>query len=157
MDGLLKGSRERPTGRVSHCRRSPLETVCGTVPAGCGATVAGVHDPNARLLLLPALGDSDLPADAADVVRGAQMWAGAPETETHRAAEALLLGHPYWEPAGWSLPSASPFSGSSKESFTGILCCDEPGSPWFGTRIAQGITREQSDRLARALGTWPTT
>ncbi|MFF3943481.1 hypothetical protein ACFYYN_01515 [Streptomyces sp. NPDC001902] len=121
-------------------------------------TTAGVHAPNARLLLLlPALGDSDLPADAADVLRGALMWIGVPETETHRVTEALLLDHPYWEPARWSLPSVSPLSGSSNESFTGILCCDEPGSPRCGTRIAQGITREQSDRLAYALGTWPTT
>jgi hypothetical protein len=28
-------------------------------------------------------------------------------------------------------------------------------SPRFGVRLAQGITRAQSDRLARALGTWP--
>ncbi|MEU6339820.1 hypothetical protein ABZ883_02520 [Streptomyces sp. NPDC046977] len=121
-------------------------------------TTAGVHALNARLLLLlPALGDSDLPADAADVLRGALMWTGVPETETHRVTEALLLDHPYWEPARWSLPSVSPLSGSSNESFNGILCCDEPASPRCGTRIAQGITREQSDRLAYALGTWPTT
>lgn len=118
-------------------------------------TAAGVHDPNARLLLLlPALGDRELPTDAPDVLRSALGWAGVPEAETHRVTESLLQDHPYWEPAGWSLPSVSPLSGS-KESFIGILYCDEPGSPRCGTRIAQGITREQSDRLAHALGTWP--
>ncbi|WP_256123069.1 hypothetical protein [Streptomyces sp. LUP47B] len=117
----------------------------------------GVHDPSARLLLLlPALGDSDLPTDAADVLRGALTWAGAPETETHRLIDALLLDHPYWKPAGWSLPPTSPLSGG-EEGFAGILCCDEPGSPRCGTRIAQGISRDQSDRLARSLGTWPPT
>ncbi|MCM2416604.1 hypothetical protein [Streptomyces sp. RKAG293] len=45
----------------------------------------------------------------------------------------------------------------SQDPFVGILYCDEPGSPRCGIRLAQGITRDQSNRLAQALGTWPTT
>ncbi|MFD9722605.1 hypothetical protein ACFWXG_02145, partial [Streptomyces sp. NPDC059072] len=71
-------------------------------------------------------------------------------------ADALLRDHPLWEPAEWALTSHSPLSGT-QQHFPGILHCDEPGSPRCGTRLAQGITQEQSDRLARALGTWPTT
>ncbi|WP_329191935.1 MULTISPECIES: hypothetical protein [unclassified Streptomyces] len=115
----------------------------------------GVQDPNARLLLLlPALGDEDLPADAAEVLHGALVWTGAPAEEARKAVGALLVDHPLWEPAGWTLPAPSPLSGS-QAPFTGILYCDEPGSPRCGTGLAQGITREQSDQLARALGTWP--
>ncbi|MFD4934653.1 hypothetical protein [Streptomyces virginiae] len=49
----------------------------------------------------------------------------------------------------------SPLSGG-EDPFPGILYCDDPHSPRSGTRLAQGITRDQSDRLAPALGTWPT-
>lgn len=115
----------------------------------------GVHEAYARLLLLlPVLGDQDLPEDAAAVVGDALAEAGVPAASAPHLAEALLADHPLWEPAEWTLPGASPLSGG-QEPFLGILHCDGHLSPRCGTRLAQGITREQSDRLARALGTWP--
>ncbi|MFD9407043.1 hypothetical protein ACFWBN_08440 [Streptomyces sp. NPDC059989] len=82
--------------------------------------------------------------------------AGVAAGEVPRLARALLLDHPLWEPAAWAMPAPSPLSGS-RAHFPGILHCDEPGSPRCGIHLAQGITRDHSDRLARALGTWPTT
>lgn len=115
----------------------------------------GIHAEYARLLLLlPALGDQDLPAEAADVVADALERAGIPVELAPGLAEALLADHPLWEPAAWTPATASPLSGG-QEPFLGILHCDEPMSPRFGVRLAQGITHAQSDRLARALGTWP--
>ncbi|MFI6730836.1 hypothetical protein NRF20_43280 [Streptomyces sp. R-74717] len=117
----------------------------------------GVQAPYARLLLLlPALGDEDLPEDAAGLLSHALVRAGVPAEEAPRLAQALLTDHPLWEPAGWTLPGESLLSGH-QEHFPGILHCDEPGSPRCGIHLAQGITRDQSDRLARALGTWPAT
>ncbi|MGW3154110.1 hypothetical protein [Streptomyces sp. NPDC001089] len=119
-------------------------------------TAPGIHAEHARLLLLlPALGDRDLPEDATDAVGAALTSTGLPAVEARSLAEALLADHPLWEPAEWELASASPLSGG-REPFQGILHCDEPLSPRFGTHLARGITREQSDRLAHALGTWPT-
>ncbi|MFD9462538.1 hypothetical protein [Streptomyces sp. NPDC060027] len=117
----------------------------------------GVHAEHARLLLLlPTLGDQDMPADAADILGDALAHAGLPATEARGTAEALLVDHPLWEPAEWTPSGASPLSGGQDPlPFHGILHCDGPMSPRFGTRLAQGITREQSDRLAHALGTWP--
>ncbi|MEU3792371.1 hypothetical protein [Streptomyces fructofermentans] len=115
----------------------------------------GVQDPHARLLLLlPALGDADLPEDALGVLRDALVRVGTPARRAAAVAEALLVEHPLWEPATWTPQGPSPLSGG-QGPFTGILCCDESGSPRCGTRLAQGISLEQSDRLARALGTWP--
>ncbi|MCX4436218.1 MULTISPECIES: hypothetical protein [Streptomyces] len=115
----------------------------------------GVHAEYARLLLLlPTLGDQDMPEDAADVLGDALARVGLPATQAPSLAEALLADHPLWEPAEWTLPAASPLSGS-QEPFHGILHCDESMSPRCGTHLARGITREQSDRLAHALGTWP--
>ncbi|MEV4329597.1 hypothetical protein AB0K02_03510 [Streptomyces sp. NPDC049597] len=117
-------------------------------------TAPGVHDPHARLLLLlPALGDADLPSEARDMVTTALLHMGAPAAQAPRVASALLSDHPLWGPAEWTLTAASPLSGT-EESFRGILCCDEPMSPRCGIRLAHGITREQNERLARALGTW---
>ncbi|MEV5972240.1 hypothetical protein [Streptomyces sp. NPDC051921] len=117
--------------------------------------VPGVHTEYARLLLLlPALGDQDLPGDAAAVFSGALVRADVPAALAPSLAEALLTDHPLWDPAEWALPTASPLSGG-QEPFRGILRCDGYLSPRCGTRLAQGITREQSDRLAHALGTWP--
>ncbi|WP_149824538.1 hypothetical protein [Streptomyces tailanensis] len=113
----------------------------------------GVHAEYARLLLLlPALGDQAMPEDAADILGDALAQAGV--QATLGLAGALLAEHPLWEPAEWTLPAASPLSGS-QEPFLGILHCDGSASPRCGTRLAQGITREQSDRLAHTLGTWP--
>ncbi|MGW7369754.1 hypothetical protein ACWGI8_41620 [Streptomyces sp. NPDC054841] len=115
----------------------------------------GVHAEYARLLLLlPALGDQNLPEDAAAVLGSALAQAGVPAALAPHLAEALLADHPLWEPAEWTLPSTSPLSGG-QEPFLGILHCDGYMSPRCGTRLAQGITRAQSNRLARALGTWP--
>ncbi|MFJ8166568.1 hypothetical protein ACIRBY_37390 [Streptomyces sp. NPDC096136] len=125
--------------------------------------IAGTPDPGAPgvqaqpvrlLLLLPALGDRDLPADAVERVGEALVAVGVPEDGAHGVAEALLHDHPLWEPAQWSLPSPSPLSGTAQR-FPGILSCDESGSPRCGVRLAQGISRGHSDRLAHALGTWP--
>ncbi|AWW43022.1 hypothetical protein [Streptomyces cadmiisoli] len=116
----------------------------------------GVHAEYARLLLLlPALGDQDLPEDAQTVLGGALAEADVPAALAPHLAGALLADHPLWEPAEWTLAAASPLSGS-QEPFLGILHCDGYMSPRCGTRLAQGITREQSNSLARALGTWPT-
>lgn len=117
----------------------------------------GLHAEFARLLLLlPALGDEYLPEEAGAVVGGALTQAGVPAALAPHLAEALLADHPLWEPAAWTLPSASPLSGG-QEPFLGILHCDGYMSPRCGTRLAQGITREQNNRLAHALGTWPGT
>ncbi|GHF87025.1 hypothetical protein GCM10018790_75680 [Kitasatospora xanthocidica] len=114
----------------------------------------GVHDPHARLLLLlPVLGDDGAPVDAAGVVGEALVRVGAPVGEAVRVA-ALLLDHPLWDAAHWSLPGESPLSGGGV-SFGGILQCDGPGSPRSGMQLARGISPDQSERLARALGTWP--
>ncbi|WP_331908909.1 hypothetical protein [Streptomyces sp.] len=90
-------------------------------------------------------------------VRDALVRAGIPEHQAPRVSQALLVDHPFWEPAGWGCPTASPLSGASPggEPFDGILLCDQPHSPRFGIGLTQGITPEQSLALARALGTWP--
>lgn len=115
----------------------------------------GTHDPDARLLLLlPTLGDEDLPGSAWGAVSAALSRVGAAEGDADRLAAALLDEHPLWDRATWLLPAPSPLSGA-KDPYPGILQCDEPMSPRCGLRLAQGITRRQSDNLARALGTWP--
>ncbi|MBM7439352.1 hypothetical protein [Streptomyces sp. HB132] len=117
----------------------------------------GARAPHVRLLLLlPALGDAVLPGEATGLIADALVQVGVAADEAPGLARALLQDHPLWEPARWALPTASPLSGC-QGPFPGILHCDEPGSPRCGIRLAQGIARDQSDRLARALGTWPTT
>ncbi|MFB7666461.1 hypothetical protein ACFC1R_21325 [Kitasatospora sp. NPDC056138] len=127
----------------------------------------GVHDPHARLLLLlPALGDATVPARAAEVIGAALVSAGVPAAEAVRAAR-FLLDRPIWEAAHWTVP-ARPAPGrwrrrrprrpraaaqGGERRAAGILQCDAPASPRFGAPVARGITREQGDRLARALGT----
>lgn len=102
----------------------------------------GVHDPHARLLLLlPALGDVDLPAAAVATTREALDAVGVPARHGQDLA-VLLTGNPLWEPAFWAVPPDSP----------GILECDGRWSPRRGVALASGITSDQSDRLARALG-----
>ncbi|MFB7287897.1 hypothetical protein [Actinacidiphila glaucinigra] len=115
----------------------------------------GEHNEHVRLLLLlPALGDQDIPEDAAKFVNEALAHVGI--TPTRGLSEALLTEHPLWEAAQWVPLAPSPLSGS-RQPFRGILQCDDPMSPRCGIHLAQGITREQSDRLAHALGTWPAT
>ncbi|MEU4091750.1 hypothetical protein [Streptomyces sp. NPDC026673] len=116
----------------------------------------GVHAEAARLLLLlPVLGDADLPAEAAGIVGDALTQAGVPAGDTAGLARALLADHPLWNPAAWTLPGVSPLSGDRPHS-PGILRCDGRMSPRCGIQLAQGISAEHGDRLARALGTWPT-
>lgn len=116
------------------------------------SAVPGIHDPHARLLLLlPALGDVDVPPDAEHVIADALVSIGA-LTDKASALAPRLLDNPMWEPARWSLPAA--FHDAS-ERFDGILECDGPMSPRCRLRLARGITRELSNGLARALGTWP--
>lgn len=105
----------------------------------------GVGAPEARLLLLlPSLGDADLPGEAKETVTAALTAVGMPEDLAPDIARRLLVDHPMWEPATWEEPG----EGSAAR----ILQCDEPMSPRHGIQLAQGITEEQSGRLARALG-----
>ncbi|MFB7259999.1 hypothetical protein [Streptomyces nojiriensis] len=114
----------------------------------------GVQNPHARLLLLlPTLGDQDTPAEAVDVVAEALLWARVPAGEARRLA-GRMLDHPLFAAAQWVMPAPEKLIGSD-EIFDGILVCGAHHSPRCGIRLGQGITREQNDRLARALGTWP--
>ncbi|MEU6589522.1 hypothetical protein ABZ923_09850 [Streptomyces sp. NPDC046881] len=61
----------------------------------------GVTDPHARLLLLlPALGDTDVPAEAVTLVQEALVAQGAPD-DCAALARHLLQGHPMWGAAPW--------------------------------------------------------
>lgn len=118
-------------------------------------TVEGIQDLHQRLLLLiPALGDADLPDEAAVIVSRALVSVGCPTQSAARIAPRLL-GSPWWKPARWAFPTQD--TDDDEEDFAGILECDGPLSPRRRLRLARGISREQSDRLARALGTWPHT
>ncbi|MGW7528221.1 hypothetical protein [Streptomyces sp. NPDC054783] len=62
----------------------------------------GVTDADDRLLLLlPLLGDADVPPEAVDRVVGALVAQGAPEN-CEPLARRLLDGHPMWGAATWS-------------------------------------------------------
>ncbi|MFJ9799215.1 hypothetical protein [Streptomyces sp. NPDC101145] len=62
---------------------------------------AGVTDPHARLLLLlPVLGDADVPEEAVTAVAAALAAQGAPEPCEALAAR-LLRGHPLWGAGHW--------------------------------------------------------
>ncbi|TWG12956.1 hypothetical protein [Actinoplanes teichomyceticus] len=112
-----------------------------------------MRNPHARLLLLlPALGDQDTPADAVDVVADALLWAAVPPVEARRLA-GQMLDRPMFGAARWVMPAPETVEGGD-EVFDGILVCDADRSPRCGIRLARGITREQNDTLARALGTW---
>ncbi|GAA4884124.1 hypothetical protein [Kitasatospora terrestris] len=87
------------------------------------------------------------------MVAEALVRVGVPAGEAPRPAERLLVGHPLWDPARWSLPGASPLGGGGA-TYPGVLLCDDPGSPRTRIRLARGIGREQHEQLARALGTW---
>jgi hypothetical protein len=115
----------------------------------------GIQDPHQwLLLLLPAVGDADRPDDAADLVVEALASLGLPAERASQLASRLLR-NPFWGDAigHWAFAEHRPDDGD--EVFAGILECDANLSPRCGVRLAQGISREQSDRLARALGTWP--
>ncbi|MFG2416918.1 hypothetical protein [Streptomyces goshikiensis] len=122
------------------------------IAANPDLTAPGIHDPDVRLLLLlPILGDVALPSDAANMVSSALARTGMQADNASRVAE-MILWNPIWEPAQWEFRARSPLSGGEHE-FQGLLECTVAGSPRFGVQLAEGITREQSDRLAQALGT----
>lgn len=110
----------------------------------------GVTDPHARLLLLlPALGDADLPPDAAATVAEALTAVGAPTGTVHELAEALL-DHPFWDGPSWAFEDAvSPLSGAATAPAR-LPRCSEEHSPRH-TRLP--LTPAQDARLAEALGT----
>lgn len=103
-------------------------------------------------MLIPALGDVELPDEAGAIVSRALVSVGCPAESASRIA-LRLVDSPMWEPARWTDLDRPAKDG--EPVFTGILECDGRMSPRCGVRLAQGITREQSDRLPRALGTWP--
>lgn len=84
----------------------------------CDPNSPGVHDPYARLLLLlPALGDEDLPGDAEEAVSAALVRAaGTPVAEAVRVAARLLLDHPLWEPAAGRYPDRRRSAAVSRRS-----------------------------------------
>jgi hypothetical protein len=73
-----------------------LAAVSGSPPSDYG-----VVDPAARLLLLlPAMGDGDLPATAAPMVASALAACGA-GSASQQLADALLDDHPMWDLPHW--------------------------------------------------------
>ncbi|GAA2245391.1 MULTISPECIES: hypothetical protein [Kitasatospora] len=112
----------------------------------------GITDPHARLLLLlPVLGDADLPADATAAVTGALAAIGTPSEATAALAEALL-DHPFWDGETWYFEGAgSPLSGASTATHAGrVLLCGGAYSP---RTVRFGLSPDQDARLAEALGT----
>lgn len=113
----------------------------------------GIRNPHQRLLmLLPITADEDRPDDGADLVVDALVSTGLPAGQASRVADRVF-SQPLWNPARWTFPERRP--DANGEVFAGILQCDFDWGPRAGVRLARGITREQSDQLARALGTWP--
>ncbi|MFB6561661.1 hypothetical protein ACFCYH_22725 [Streptomyces sp. NPDC056400] len=107
---------------------------------------AGLTDPSERLLLLlPVLGDADLPGEAYDTVARALSRCGI-RPEATGALAAMLLGEP--DPAGgprWTVTGDHP-----------IAVCSSPYSP-RRVPLALGITPDQARALATALGSRPGT
>ncbi|WP_406076240.1 hypothetical protein [Streptomyces virginiae] len=104
----------------------------------------GLTDPSERLLLLlPMLGDADLPAEAPDTVARALAHCGIRADAAGELA-ATLVGEP--DPAGgprWAVTDANP-----------IPVCSAPYSP-RRVPLALGITPDQAHALAAALGATP--
>ncbi|WP_406112868.1 hypothetical protein [Kitasatospora purpeofusca] len=110
----------------------------------------GITDPPARLLLLlPILGDADLPADATVTIASALATIGTPSEARAALAEALL-DHPFWDGQIWHLEgTGSPLSGGSPANTSQVLRCGGTHSP----RTARfGLSRDQDTRLAEAFG-----
>jgi hypothetical protein len=103
-------------------------------------------------MLLPIAADADRPEDGTGLVVDALVSIGLPAEQASSVANRMF-SQPLWDPAHWAFPKQRP--DANGEVFAGILQCDFHGSPRAGVRLARGITREQSDQLARALGTWP--
>lgn len=104
----------------------------------------GLTDPSERLLLLlPILGDADLPAEAPDTVARALAHCGIRADAAGQLA-ATLVGEP--DPARgprWAATDANP-----------IPVCSTPYSP-RRVPLALGITPDQAQALATALGATP--
>ncbi|GAA2993473.1 hypothetical protein GCM10020229_02420 [Kitasatospora albolonga] len=110
----------------------------------------GVTDPHARLLLLlPALGDAELPPDAATTVAEALTGVGVRSAQLPELAEALL-DHPFWDGPSWVTgeDAVSPLSGATTTP-SRLPRCSEQHSPRH-TRLP--LTPAQDARLAEALG-----
>lgn len=125
--------------------------------AGHPGAGPGITAPHARLLLLlPVLGDADLPEDAAELVATALDAIGAPAKTRTVLAEALLE-HPFWVAPPWYFDAvgASPLSGGSEPlppapHSAQILSCTGNWSPRTGDL---GLSPDQVGSLAEALGT----
>ncbi|MFG2820826.1 hypothetical protein ACGFX4_15520 [Kitasatospora sp. NPDC048365] len=110
-------------------------------------TAPGVHDTDARLLLLlPMLADDELPPEAPARVNAALTAVGAPDDSAQDVADHLLRNR---RPAARRRGGAdSPLSGGSQRHAE--LGSDESAVLW-----ALNLTRTQSDVLADALGSRP--
>ncbi|MGW6942810.1 hypothetical protein ACWGF3_27955 [Streptomyces xanthophaeus] len=101
----------------------------------------GLSDPSQRLLLLlPALGDCHLPAEARDTVARALSRVGIRGDATAVLAASLLPGPGRADGPRWTVTDASP-----------LAVCSSPYSP-RRVPLALGITPEQARALADALG-----
>ncbi|WP_052069568.1 hypothetical protein [Streptacidiphilus albus] len=111
------------------------------ITASPDLTTNGAHDPAERLLLLlPALCQAELPADAQTRVEAALETVGAPNSSIQIMARALLDGRRHSGPGGFS---KSPLSGPRLAS--------ETGSPEMAMLRALNLTETQHDGLVRAL------
>jgi hypothetical protein len=103
--------------------------------AGNGIGGGSTDDPDARLLLLlPALGDDQAPADAAGAVAGA-LAALTRVEDPRRAAEHLLAGQGPAGPARWSVGE------------TGVWTCDGT----YAHRSTGALPGERLARISAAL------
>ncbi|MDH6580386.1 hypothetical protein [Kitasatospora sp. MAP5-34] len=110
----------------------------------------GITDPHARLLLLlPILGDADMPTDATVIIAAALATIGTPPEARASLAEALL-DHPFWDGETWYHEGAgSPLSGGAISGTSQVLHCGGTYSP----RAARfRLSSDQDFRLADALG-----
>lgn len=89
-----------------------LIAVAGAAPPDA----EGVRDPGLRLLLLlPASGDAETPAEeAVERISVALTAVGVPAEAAPGAAERFL-DHPLWDGSVWSAPGDSPLSGGTGE------------------------------------------
>ncbi|MFJ9839144.1 hypothetical protein ACIRYZ_01530 [Kitasatospora sp. NPDC101155] len=102
------------------------------------------------LLLLPILGDAELPADATATVASALAAIGTPSEATAALAEALL-DHPFWDGETWSFEGGSPLSGAATATHASrVLLCGGAYSPHA---VRFGLSPDQDARLAEAPGT----
>lgn len=101
---------------------------------------AGTRDPDQRLLLLlPALGDADLPGDAVPALTAALTRTTACPSPRHVAETLLRNERAYWQPAHWT------------HQANGALVCDEHHS----RRCPQhpnAFTPAQALTITQALG-----